>query len=350
MISLKKYLEMDGTERPDEISIRRLLAVCLEGYRSVMQSVGENANRVCPAFGGELNRGMLELAGRLSDEATPESVAEISKNADAQLESWGERGAQYLNTKTAEIKELLIVLARTAASVGEKDQHYASQFNQFTTNLRAISNLEDLTQIRASLVQQANELKNYVDRMEQDSDRLVQQLRSEVNTYEEKLKKVEELAVRDPLTGLANRRNLEERIGARILRNTRFCVVMLDLNRLKLVNDRYGHPAGDSLLKQFAQELRSAIRASDDVGRWGGDEFLLVIDGDEDAAKVQVERLRRWIFGKYTVPWNAGAAEVELDASVGVAQWREGETLASVVQRADAAMYEQKKSAVATRG
>src|SRR5215472_16195033 len=108
---------MDGTERPDEISIRRLLAVCLEGYRSVMQSVGENANRVCPAFGGELNRGMLELAGRLSDEATPESVAEISKNADAQLESWGERGAQYLNTKTAEIKELLIVLARTAASV-----------------------------------------------------------------------------------------------------------------------------------------------------------------------------------------------------------------------------------------
>jgi diguanylate cyclase (GGDEF)-like protein len=120
---------------------------------------------------------------------------------------------------------------------------------------------------------------------------------------------------------------------------------MVDLNRLKLVNDQHGHLAGDTLLQQFAQELRSSSRSSDPVGRWGGDEFVVVMDGDANGARAQVGRLKKWVFGEYTVRPGKGSAEVKVkvDASVGLAQWQPGETMKSVVERADAEMYKQKE-------
>lgn len=349
MISIKKYLDQDGSERPAEAPAPATdpLSATLEAYRNSLLSMGDNAARTCAAFGAELQQNLSALTDGLASAVTPASVTKVSEEASGHLQKWGDRGVDYLNKKTAEIKELLIVLARTAASVGERDHQYADHFNQLTTRLRTISTLEDLTQVRATLVKQASELKTYVDQMEKDSDRLVKSLKTEVSNYEERLKKVEELALRDPLTGLSNRRNLEERIETRIKRGEKFCVVMLDVNRLKVINDEHGHLAGDNLLKQFAQELRSATRSSDAVGRWGGDEFVLVLDSDEAAAKVQIERLQKWVFGQYTIRPGKGSAEVKVqaDAAVGLAQWQPGDTLSTVVERADAAMYHHKKKA-----
>ena len=350
MISLKKYLDMEISEVPAE-EVRaeegsnELLHASLESYRGALQSMGENGARACPPVGSDLQLSMRKLAGSLVGELTPASLAETGNEAGKELQLWGDRAVEYLNAKTAEIKELLIVLARTAESVGERDHQYADHFNQFTARLRTISNLEDLTQVRASLVQQAAELKTYVDQMEQDSHKLVETLQTEVTAYETKLKKVEELALRDALTGLSNRRNVEERIQMRMARGTAFCLVMLDLNRLKQVNDKHGHIAGDSLLQQFAQELRSSLRSSDVVGRWGGDEFLLVLDGDAAGAQAQIERLQRWVFGEYTIRPGKGSGEVKVtvDAAVGFAQWQTGETMDALVERADAEMYRHKK-------
>jgi diguanylate cyclase (GGDEF)-like protein len=181
--------------------------------------------------------------------------------------------------------------------------------------------------------------------MEEDSHQSIAQLRAEVSTYETKLKAAEELALRDALTGLANRRNVEERIEWRVANQKMFCVVILDLNRFKLVNDRYGHLAGDSLLKQFSEELRANLRGTDLVGRWSGDEFVAVLDCDLAAAKSQIARMRQWVFGEYTLRLSstAGKAKVTVDAAVGVAQWKPGETIHALIERADTAMYAEKR-------
>ena len=124
--------------------------------------------------------------------------------------------------------------------------------------------------MRTSLVQQATELKTYVDKMKQESNNLVSQLQTKVSGYEEKLKKAEEFARQDSLTGLANRRIIEERIESRIVLGAPFCVIMADMNRLKKVNDTHGHPAGDELLQQFSDELKielSQLRSGGPLGR-----------------------------------------------------------------------------------
>jgi diguanylate cyclase (GGDEF)-like protein len=264
---------------------------------------------------------------------------------EEQLQQWGGQSSEYFKAKANEVKELLILLARTAQSLGERDHRYTNQFTQFTSRLQKIANLEDLTQVRASLVQGAAELKTYVDRMAQDSRESVAQLQAEVSTYETKLKAVEELALRDSLTGLANRRNTEGRIEWRIAHQQLFCVMMIDLNHFKQVNDTYGHPAGDSLLKQLSQELRSNLRSSDVAGRWGGDEFIIILDCDLAGANCQVDRMRKWVLGEYTVQRAAGAGEVKVpvDASIGLAQWQKGETMEKLIERADTAMYEEKR-------
>jgi len=187
--------------------------------------------------------------------------------------------------------------------------------------------------------------------MAQDSHKSVAQLKAEVTTYETRLKQAEELAVRDALTGLANRRYIEERLDLRIQQQQDFCLVMLDLNKFKPINDTYGHPAGDDLLKQFASELRSNVRGSDIVGRWGGDEFILILDCPLAGAKNQIERIQKWVFGDYTlhVGDSKGEVKVKLDASVGVAEWRRGETMEQVIKHADDSMYKDKQLAKAAR-
>lgn len=345
MISLKKYLDMEIPEKPAEAASGDLLSASLQSYRVTLLAADEAGSRACPAVSAELHQALQKLAEGLAGELTQAKLSETGTQASQELRAWGDRTVEYLNAKTAEIKELLLVLARTAASVGERDNRYAEQMNQFTTRLRDISNLDDLTRVRTRLVQQATELKTYVVQMKEESHKLVENLQTEVNTYETKLKKAEELALRDPLTGLSNRRYVEECLETRVKRGLAFCVVMLDLNGLKQVNDKHGHLAGDNLLQQFAQELKSGSRSSDVVGRWGGDEFLMVLDGDTAGAQVQIERLRKWVFGQYTIRPGKGSQEVKVtvEAAIGLAEWQTGEAPAALVERADAEMYKHKQ-------
>ena len=108
---------------------------------------------------------------------------------------------------------------------------------------------------------------------------------------------VERQALVDGLTGLANRRQCEETLADELARVERFggalAVVVADLDWFKDVNDRYGHPAGDAVLREFAALLQETVRDVDLAGRWGGEEFLLVLPGTDLAGGAQVaERIR----------------------------------------------------------
>jgi diguanylate cyclase (GGDEF)-like protein len=348
VISLKKYLDMEA-EKPAsaEPDSRDVLSATLDSYRSALAAMGAAGIRACPTTGPELQQGLDEVREKLLRTLPPALIAETEKKVEEHLESWGMKSASDLKAKAADVKELLLALARTAQSVGERDKQYTGQFNALTTRLHTIANLEDLTLVRASLVRSAGELKSYVDRMTVDNHSLVKQLQTEVSSYETKLKAVEELVLRDELTGLSNRRNVEERMEMYISRGQPFCVVVLDLNTFKEVNDTFGHLAGDNLLKQFAQELRSSSRSTDTVGRWGGDEFILVLDCDLPEAKLQLERTKKWVFGEYKISIGTGTGDtkVMLSASIGVACWQAGESMKDVIEHADAAMYTDKELA-----
>jgi diguanylate cyclase (GGDEF)-like protein len=122
-----------------------------------------------------------------------------------------------------------------------------------------------------------------------------------------------------------------------------FCVVLFDLNRFKLINDTFGHQAGDDLLRQFAEKLKQKSRATDMIGRWGGDEFLSILSGNIDQVKFHAQRLQREVCTRYMLHGADGFySTLDIEAAAGVAQWQPEESQRQVVTRADAEMYRDK--------
>jgi two-component system, cell cycle response regulator len=152
-----------------------------------------------------------------------------------------------------------------------------------------------------------------------------------------------EAATRDPLTGLWNRGAILDRLHREIdraARNaSRTAVVLVDLDHFKRINDSYGHPAGDTVLVNSADRLRGCLRAYDEIGRWGGEEFLIVLPNcDAEEAAGVAERTRRAVVER---PHNLGGVRQEVTASFGVAAATSGDA-AELVRRADAALYRAK--------
>lgn len=345
MISIKKYLELDlRVPSAHEAVEDGPFAAAMECCRGVLAAVGRSAVQISPGLGEDLEANLKGLDRRLSIERSAQAIRQAKGQVEVQLNEWSTRASEYYKSKTDEVKELLIVLAETAEFVGTKDQGYANKLKTLTGRLESIANLDDLTQIRSSIVQNAAEMRKSVEQMARAGQELVSQLRAQIDTYENRLKSVEHLALKDELTGLANRRSIEERIGFCIANRQEFSIVMLDLNQFKFVNDTYGHPAGDDFLKQFASELQVKTRSCDLVGRWGGDEFVMVLSCDMDAASAHAARISEWVFGTYTLRGPGGRSfEIHADAAIGVAQWQPGKTSDQLVAEADAAMYAEKK-------
>jgi diguanylate cyclase (GGDEF)-like protein/PAS domain S-box-containing protein len=147
-------------------------------------------------------------------------------------------------------------------------------------------------------------------------------------------------ALRDPLTGVLNRRGFEKEAGNCISQHGRGAVIYLDLNQFKSINDRFGHQAGDALLKAFGHRLEFCLRPEDILARLGGDEFCIVLPGIgvEDAKNV-AERLVETACQAYIIQ----GQEIECAASVGIALMPEhGDDLWQLVSVADRAMYNAK--------
>ena len=154
------------------------------------------------------------------------------------------------------------------------------------------------------------------------------------------------LASHDALTGLPNRMLLDDRIAQAIAHSQRhsheFAVLVIDLDRFKLINDSLGHGAGDELLREVAQRLKSAVRAVDTTARRGGDEFVVLLDGPLTHAEA-VESGTRAI--KVMEPsLRLLGIDLHISASIGIAFYpRDGASVDTLLARADAAMYSAKE-------
>ena len=333
MISLRKSMAMQAEE---------VLQSALKSYADVFVVVGEAGVQACPPAGEELQESLLNLRRRLNGETSASVITETEKLFEIELHTWSERAAQFYQEKTHDVREILTIVAKAAGKVAERDQRYAKQFGTLTEQLQGTAKLNDLTTIRQSLVTNVAELETCVTKMVRDGQESVADLRAQMRVYEDRLEEVERIASEDPLTGLANRRKLERQLELRSGQGRSFSIIYIDLNGFKQINDTYGHLAGDDLLKQFAGELRAAFRTTDVVGRWGGDEFIVLIDGDFRDAVTRIERIQKWVDGEYILTTESGPRKVQVSAASGVTSWQAGDTPTTILQRADAAMYEHK--------
>ncbi|MBH9579552.1 GGDEF domain-containing protein [Inhella proteolytica] len=169
-------------------------------------------------------------------------------------------------------------------------------------------------------------------------------LREQREQLNQALARIEELATRDALTGLYNRRHAQSLLEQAWQRRQRggspFCVALIDLDHFKRVNDYHGHAAGDAVLCAFAHCAEQGLRTTDTLARWGGEEFLLLLDHTDTFGALQVLERMQAAVAQLLVP--VGEELLRVGFSAGLAASQPDETLPKMLERADQALYRAK--------
>ncbi|MEF3254801.1 MAG: GGDEF domain-containing protein [Deferribacterales bacterium] len=241
----------------------------------------------------------------------------------------------------------------------EEDKLIMNELGNFNNQIINESSIEILKQIVLTKVDMlTKEINKKIDHKSEVLNKIEKEkedIKKEYNEYKTKEKEIIKLkrevekykmeSVMDPLTGLYNRRFFDRKITEEIERCKRygatFSILFLDIDDFKKINDTYGHVVGDFVLKYLAEILRSELRKSDSAFRYGGEEMVILLTETslESALKFAnrlLEMVRNTVF-KYK------EEELKITISVGVAEYKAGDSLDSLTNRADAAMYRAKK-------
>ena len=209
------------------------------------------------------------------------------------------------------VKSLLVVSIRASAPIGAIGMYWAERHRATTAEVAVV---------RALAASVAVVLERVYLRHEVERRRATEQ-------------DLRELSERDPLTGLLNRRAWDQLLASALRPSARpLYVAVIDLDDFKGYNDLYGHPAGDRLLRRAARKWRTVVRSGDALARYGGEEFAVLLAGCEPDTAIQIaERLRV-------------AAVDEREVSIGIACWDGAESADRLVDRADRALYDAKRT------
>jgi diguanylate cyclase (GGDEF)-like protein/PAS domain S-box-containing protein len=199
----------------------------------------------------------------------------------------------------------------------------------------------------APVLDGAGRVVQYIGVQNDVTERVVaqRQVETERAKVRDHVARIEQLAYTDPLTGLANRRRIEELVEAALwtarLGDTTVALLFCDLDGFKAVNDDLGHAAGDDLLVHVAAELRRSLRRGDLLARLGGDEFIVALTGlDVATAAERATQVATTLRERLSRPVGLGSGTVSVGASIGVATYpREGENFAELLRSADLDMY-----------
>jgi diguanylate cyclase len=212
------------------------------------------------------------------------------------------------------------------------NQALADDITQFLTILEKFA--DQIDQIARSgdiarLREHATEFHSFVESMHQ----------GEIQT---RLRDAELQASLDPLTGVGNRREFDRQIASRIEGGQTFCVLLFDIDNFKAVNDQFGHLCGDEVLKQLGARLSRQVRKRDFVCRWGGDEFVVLLECGLTDAVARSRQITQWVNGRYRAIVQGRETRAEINVSVGVAEHIAGETPEQLFERVDSSMYREK--------
>ncbi len=239
----------------------------------------------------------------------------------------------------------------------ELDQDMRSHFDGMITEVREATNLGDLQQTMEAHI---GKIFERLDRFREENaqrrgvfEAELRQLADELQAAKQEtlnlrklLTEQEARGMEDPLTGLGNRRAYQKRIEEELSRHDRYdtplALIVCDLDHFKQINDTHGHLAGDRVLRVVAQLLLRLTRKSDFVGRYGGEEFVVLLPNTTDeTAHLVAEKLRSSL---EKLPFESGGRKIAVTMSMGLTHARKGDTAESLFKRADELLYQAKKS------
>jgi diguanylate cyclase len=263
---------------------------------------------------------------------------------------------EKMQISNAELQNCLTSAQNFAREDQTQDQKLTDQLRQLR---QLFSNSDSLVEIKriapAHLVIMDSVLQDRALRQRKEQEllnqvaALTEQLKNteqEASDYKNRLNRQQQRLQVDTLTQLHNRSALDERLAVEYKRWLRYqsplCLAIVDVDHFKLINDQFGHLAGDKALKVIARALSTALRDTDFVARFGGEEFVVLLPGiSEDSIQLPLEKLRNVIKG---IPFRFKDDRISISISLGATLFRSGDRITDAFERADKALYEAKNT------
>lgn len=254
-----------------------------------------------------------------------------------------------LSDAQAAIKQMLAGFVDQLADFAEATSDYHDKIEVCAEKVSAAKDITDLENVLGEVMRETRNIQINAQRSRDElrsTQQKVQESEARIRELELELENTSELVRHDQLTGVLNRRGLEDMFAkeeARARRHdTLLCLGLLDIDNFKKLNDSMGHSAGDEALIHLASVCRETLRPQDTVARYGGEEFIILLpETPLEEATIALTRLQRELTRKFFLHGNE---KVLITFSAGVTQMRPDDNQASVIKRADEAMYQAKQS------
>jgi diguanylate cyclase (GGDEF)-like protein len=313
----------------------------VECYLSAILDVAEAIEAISPEISAPYRERLTRLHAGLASNASSQSLDDSRQALHEILCDFSSKARHNNQALARDLNQTLDMMARTEDSRTVRSVQYVERLVDFADQVETALRSGDLTK----LGRQTSEMRGFAESIELDSHDAFARLREKMTEIQHRLHEAELLATLDPLTGVANRRELDRELAARIAAQQEFCILLFDLDGFKAVNDQHGHLCGDEVLKQLAARLSGQVRARDFVCRWGGDEFVAILACEQAHAETRSRQIADRLNGPYRISGEGHEIRIDLAVSVGLAQYAPGESLAHLFRRVDESMYRHKDTA-----
>jgi diguanylate cyclase (GGDEF)-like protein len=275
------------------------------------------------------------------EESEPERIQVASQLLFQTCESTLRSFAEQRSSRQSEINALIALVREAVATIAGSNQTFDSSLDQTTARFEAMAQCNDLHQLKERLAIEVTTLKKIAVERQQGWQKTVSVFEGRVAELEQQLVVTRKEASLDPLTRIANRRTFD-----RMCRDwldsgrSQFVVALIDLDDFKRINDTHGHSVGDKVLMAVAQALKTSVRSSDLVARFGGDEFGVLASG---VTLRQAEGRLKAVTAQLAKASVIPGEDQGITVSCGIAEYSAGDTVDSLLHRADQALYDSKR-------
>jgi diguanylate cyclase len=334
-----------GLFRPERVRSKALLALVRDLLHLIGEAAPESDDLDTTVFRRDLQRFAAEI------EAAPDEQA-LERIAAACVERCSDyfrKAQERLSERDTELSALLAVVEQLVAAVAGDARSMDEQLACSSDRLTRIVEINDLRILKRRLSLELTTLRRVIDEQRDQHERQREHMTAEVGRLQKRLVRAREEASIDPLTRVGNRARFDRALKTWVEQHRKsgvaFVLAMIDLDNFKDVNDRWGHPTGDHVLVDTAAVLAGAVRPTDVVARFGGDEFVVMISG---ATFSQAESRFGEMLGQISTvrvpaPTDDGPALV-ISASIGFTEFDVADSAAEILGRADRALYDAKNA------
>jgi diguanylate cyclase (GGDEF)-like protein len=325
MISILKQIERLASEDKCRKAYRRMVESILHTTREhILVTDTEEHTWFCAS--------LENFMERLREDSSPTNVEVVGALVTKTLADHYSKVSRQAETREQELKRIINLLTECAGRLDNQNRQFYVQLRQSVQNFQSISQLEDIAFLRKKLSEQVSHLQDAVGRQEASAGGLVARLQAELDAARNEIEALSQAASTDPLTQLPARRAAEKLIRELVEQDEPFSIGIAVIERLDLINLRYGSLVGDSVLRRFSRVLRSQLPKRALLCRWGGPAFVAVLERTPAAdLKASLQKILATIAAQPVEAEGKASGMFHITSRYAVHQWLTGQTADKII-------------------